>query len=259
MKNKVGILILHGIGLQKKDYSIKLQQGVEEKLNGSATQVVFREVLYADLFDDYARKRSQYLIDCSFKWQFILRSLRRLLIYVFGDALSYKDKDGYIEVHKYLSDEIAALKQQLDPDSPIIVVTHSLGAMLISDYVYDEQKGINQTGFKKTEIGSCLRAFISFGCNIPAFEMGHKKTISITKPGSQFVWQNFFSPFDALGYRIAEYYEEEYQHFNKPPEFISDYRIFPGGLLTFWNIFSHLGYWSNNKIHAAIAEVCEDL
>ncbi len=258
MSNKVGVLILHGIGMQKKDYSIKLQQGIEEKLSSSGKQVVFREVLYAPIFDDYARKRCQYLVDTSFKWQFLLRGLRRLLIYVFADALSYKDKDGYNAVHKYLSDEIAALKKQLDPDSPVIVAAHSMGAMLISDYVYDEQKGINHTGVKKTEIEKSLRAFITFGCNIPVFEMGHKKTICIEKPNTRFKWLNFFSPFDALGYRIGGYYEEEYKHFGKLPTFITDYRIFPGGLLTFWNIFSHLGYWGNEKIHSAIAQVCED-
>lgn len=251
MNNKTGILILHGIGEQKKDYSMKLQQGIEEKLYNSNTAIVFQEVLYTDIFDE-VRKRSEKLLDSSYKWQLLTRYIRHLFIYFLGDAASYKDKKGYVAVHQHLSDEIEALKQKLDANSPIIIVAHSLGAIIISDYVYDEQQGI---GIQKTALANDLQAFVTFGCNIPLFETGHKKTVSIKQPNNAFKWLNFFSPFDPLGYRMEGYYDEEQINTNIPPKFITDIEVFPGGLLASWNFFSHISYWQCKEIHTAIAEL----
>lgn len=251
MSNKVGILILHGIGKQKTNYSSELQKGILNSIDDTNKQVIFHEVLYSQLFDDYARKRSQYLMDSSHPLQLVERFIRYMLIYFFSDATSYKDKNGYNATHEYLSSELAVFKQKLDADSPIIVATHSMGAMVISDYVYDEQKGM--TG--KTAIAKNLRAFITFACNIPLFEMGHSKTVSIEKPTDEFIWQNFFSPFDVLGYKVDDYYDEEYNHAGNRPQFIKDFKIFPGGLLKSWNVLSHTSYWECKDIHDAIGRI----
>lgn len=246
MSKKVGILILHGIGQQETGYSMKLQQNLINDFSGSE----LKEVLYSDLFPPDLK-----LLDSSHSWQLATRTIRRLFITFLSDATSYKDRDGYKLAQLRLSDEIAKLKQNLDEDSPIIVVAHSMGAMLISDYVYDEQKPpVEQKDWNKTKIVQNLRAIVTFGCNIPLFETGHKKTVSIQRPSEKFEWLNFFSPFDPLGYKMETYYQEELNEVHKP-SFIKDKEIYPGGLFTSWNFFSHASYWTSTEISSAIRRI----
>jgi hypothetical protein len=268
MSNKVGILILHGIGNQERDYSINLQQEIESavKLNSDSSnkEVIFQEVLYSQEFD-YVDNREADLLNSSYKWQYLTRFMRWVLIYVLGDASSYKDKTAYCNVHQIVFNEINLLKAKLESDSPIIVVAHSLGVRVISDYIYDEQHRINDPALAKlanlhnqTKVVDNLRAIVSFGCNIPLFETGQTKTVSIKRPNDKFEWLNFFSPFDPLGYKMANYYMEEFGNPGNTPKFITDTRVILLGLVnfwSFWNLFSHNGYWECKKISIAISKI----
>ena len=126
-----------------------------------------------------------------------------------------------------------------------------MGVMAISDYIYDLQEN-KYLNLNLTNIGN-LKSLITFGCNIPLFEMGHKETVCIKRPDSdskekEFYWLNYYSPFDVFGYKVKKYYT-----IRPSPDFsIEDKLVYAGGILTKWNILSHLGYWSNGEIHQAV-------
>lgn len=255
MTNKVGILILHGVGTQKTDYSREFKQKISEGLNENASRVDYQEVLYSDIFDENSRQRSDYLINTSSKFQVVTRFIRWLLIYVLSDAVSYRSK--YKEVHQRISENIKALQNRLPAGSPVIIVAHSMGLMAISDYLYDQQE--DKYPELMLEAFDDLSALISFGCNIPLFEMGHDAPKCIKRPASdinnRFFWKNFYSPFDVLGYRIADYYL-----IRQEPGFdITDDKVYSGGFFTTWNIGSHTGYWKHKKIIKTIISTVNDL
>ena len=253
MEKQLGVLIVHGIGTQKRDYSDALQKPVDQLIDDAgliADQVTFQEVLYAKVFDDPAIKRSGYLINTSACWQWISRTIRSLLIFIFGDAISYRAQ--YKAVHEIISNDIKALQKTLPSGAPIIIVAHSMGAMAISDYLYDLQEN-KYPELKLTKFTN-LKAFITMGCNIPLFQMGHKTTLCIKRPESDnrdqdFFWLNFYSPFDVLGYRMAKYYDIR----PKQQFVLEDSKIYAGNLLTKWNVFSHRGYWSHGKVQKCLA------
>ena len=259
MGKKVGVLILHGVGVQKAGYSDHLQNGIKAKLKTlqvNLTDIEFNEVRYSDVFDHNQKERSNYLKNTSSAWQQITRGIRKLLIFVLSDAVSYRAQ--YKKVHQRISNHIHALKDQLEPHAPIVIAAHSMGAMAISDYLYDEQ----ENKFPELNLAkiSNLKALISFGCNIPLFEMGHDETVCIKRPESdkvaqQFFWTNFYSPFDVLGYRISKYYKRRPQ----PAFDIEDIKIFPGGLFRFWNIGSHTSYWWHDDIHSLLGKTIKKL
>ena len=140
MNKQVGILILHGIGVQKVGYSDSLIAGVKAKFQpDEAEKIVFKEVLYADIFDKYQQERESYLLTSSYGWQLFTRLIRKVLIFVFSDATSYKDKSAYQEIQDRLSQSIYALQAELPGGAPIIIAAHSLGVMVVSDYLYDGQ------------------------------------------------------------------------------------------------------------------------
>ncbi len=251
MNNKVGVLVLHGIGSHKQGYSCALVKKVAALLKSKgcdSKQVEIQEVVYTDIFDKQQREHSEYLLNTSGSCQFISRLIRRLLAFVLSDAVSYRASRK--DVHIVISEHIGKLYKNLPESAPVIVVAHSMGVMAISDYIYDLQK----KECKNPDLRSInnLKSIISFGCNIPLFEMGHDETVSIKRPSSDedktFRWINFFSPFDVLGYRIKKYYTQ------KPDFEIDDKKIYAGGVFTKWNIFCHVGYWKNNEIHKAIVD-----
>jgi len=259
MGKPVGILVLHGVGMQKRNYSSDIKQGIKKALQRrgcDVEQVVFQEVLYTDIFEEQQKERGSYLIDTSAKYQVITRLIRWTLIHVLSDAVSYRGR--YKRVHEVISDNIKELQAKLTDNGAIIVTAHSLGVMAISDYIYDQQK--DKCPEMKLEKINNLKALITFGCNIPLFEMGHKETMSIERPQSdlkhkEFFWCNFFSPFDVLGYRIKKYYTKKPE-----PSFpIEDKMIFSGRFYTKWNTGCHSGYWSHRKIHECVSETVAKL
>jgi len=130
-----------------------------------------------------------------------------------------------------------------------------MGVMAMSDYLYDQQ--INSDSVSSFAKINDLRALITFGCNIPLFEMGHDNPKSIMSPSSDndFYWKNFYSPFDVLGYRIADYYT-----IRPEPDFeITDTKVYSGGMFTKWNIGSHTGYWNHKTIIKTIKSAVIDI
>ncbi len=258
MGKKVGVLILHGVGVQDEGYSIPMQEGIKTVLNNfevDAEQVEFKEVVYSDIFDINQEERSAYMVNTSSKFQLITRGIRRLMVFIFSDAVSYRA--CYKKVHKRLSDNIKDLQKKLVKGAPVIVAAHSMGVIAISDYIYDQQE---KKHIKlKLEKISNLKALITFGCNIPLFEMGYEDTVCIKRPetdkAGNFFWTNFYSPFDVLGYRVEEYYTK------RPlPDFpIKDVKVFPGCLCKFWNILSHTTYWRHEGIQEFIGETIKKI
>lgn len=253
MNKKVGVLILHGVGVQDKGYSIPMQKGIQtvlSKIGAYAEQVKFKEVLYSDIFDVNQEERSEYMVNTSSKFQLITRGIRKLLVFVFSDAVSYRA--CYKKVHERLSKNIKGLQKELEEGAPVIVVAHSMGVIAISDYIYDQQENIHSE--LNLEKITNLKALISFGCNIPLFEMGYEETVCIKRPDTDkdedFFWTNFYSPFDVLGYRVEEYYTER----PSPDFLIKDVKVFPGGVLKTWNLLSHTAYWKHKGIHTLIGE-----
>ena len=255
MDKKVGVLILHGVGIQEAGYSESLQQGVNDSLERAGLaldQIAYQEVLYSDIFGEQQKERSEYLINTSGHFQFISRMIRKLLIFVLSDAVSYRAR--YKRVHERISENIIALQNSLRDSAPVIIVAHSMGIIAVSDYIYDLQKKIHLDE-KYSEINN-LKAMITFGCNIPLFEMGHLKPISIKRPESdadkkEFFWMSFYSPFDVLGYRISRYYSNQ-------PEFpINDEKVYAGGIFSMWNLFSHGAYWEDSTVNEFISETVD--
>ena len=247
---EVGVLILHGMGVQKSDYAEGFIGALRKQLEKSeepSIKVVFNAVHYAPVYDQIQQRRAPELKRASLWWQPIGRLARWLILYVISDALSYKG--SYTDVHVKVSEALEELQNELEDGAPIIVVAHSLGCMVVSDYIYDRQQKIHQ-GSNFIEFEN-LRALITFGCNIPLFEMGHEITVPIENPTAgkeppKFVWTNFYSPFDVLGYPLGKYYDQA-------PNFeIRDILFYAGGVLRFWNWFSHNAYWKAGRVHNEI-------
>jgi hypothetical protein len=140
-KQKIAVVFVHGMGKGEDDFSTKIREMILEKLpRNFPTKVIMQDVYWAGAFQPdedhligYAKVRRLRQI---FKE-------RAFLINYLADVIAYqihpKDRSGYDKVHKIFAETLKNLADTDGGDIPLIVVAHSLGSVIASNYFYDLQ------------------------------------------------------------------------------------------------------------------------
>ncbi|MCI0534801.1 MAG: hypothetical protein L0Z50_06210, partial [Verrucomicrobiales bacterium] len=186
------------------------------------------------------------------------------------DAVAYQrepgpDPDIYCLIHERISQCMAQLRMSTgQADVPLLVIAHSLGSYIMSNYIWDLQNPkaycknvVPQTPFEQMKT---LAGFVTFGSIIPLFTLALTKFEGITFPPAELAgnvraaarWLNLYDPDDVLGYPIKPLcprYADNAQ--------IEDHAINVGDLLTSWNPLSHTDYWTDNDFTKPVARLIE--
>ena len=119
---------------------------------------------------------------------------------------------AYSLVHQVIDTSVRNPSGTLnDPKGPIVVLAHSLGAHMMSNYIWDQQ---HSKGLSLTPIPTLL-AMVTFGCNIPLFSLAYPVAKPINLPGKGIKkpsrtkaakWLNFLDPDDVLGWPLKPLY-----------------------------------------------------
>ena len=163
------------------------------------------------------------------------------------------------------------------PNVKIVLIAHSLGCHVISNYIWDAQSieanqgACRYEGFEDSPPGSDLDKFrrlknLKFlyftGCNIPIFlagiPHGKIKAISSRGKGYSFKWKNYFDPDDPLGWPLKNIstrnVKGSYKH-----EVNEDKAVNVGNVLNSCNPLSHNNYWSGNDVLNPLADDIKQL
>ena len=284
---KLAVLVVHGMGDQKANFAdgmikeLKRRIRDDEKLDPS--EIEWRPVWWAPVLSGAESdlwRRSSRGNDLDYK------KLRLFVLHALGDAVAYRkvdkknfcegDIDAYEKVHAQVEADMKTLrrlsragKPTTAPDVPLILIAHSLGCHILSNYIWDRQKrGATSLG-NDFENMKTLSGLVTFGCNIPLFTLAHKKVQPIKFPlpvtkyfprgtGANVVraatkWWNFYDPDDILGWPLKPLSSSYRRAVHR------DVAIDVGGFLTSWNPTSHGGYWEDNDftvpVSKAIAKV----
>lgn len=141
---------------------------------------------------------------------------------------------------------------------PIVVIAHSLGATIMSDYIWDFQQtrkaSVNDS---RTPIET-LAGFITFDSTIPLFCLGYEHPVPIDFPIDNdwsenqkraIRWLNFVDRDDVLGWPLKSFYSSSIDRLTdeqkRTTELIDDYEINVGGLCSL-TPFCHQKYWTDN-------------
>ncbi len=202
------------------------------------------------------------------------RLRRDIVISGFGDALAYvgpPDKPSvvYDEIHSVLAKNLEALRPELEDAerTPLVVLAHSLGCTIASNYLWDAQHGRPARGAESgLSRGETLAGFITFGCNLPLFTLAYEPDDihPIAFPGPRVrecfpgrtaeavrracKWLNFFDPDDILGFPL------------KPINLAygaavdEDVAIDTGTILG-----AHTDYWTDNDFTRPVARYLAEL
>ena len=273
MKKKIGVLIIHGVGSQQEGYSIEFQNELKNKLGTNFDSFEFCEILWGHILSNRENRLWESMESAKLqnKRQFPLdwRSTREFLVHNIGDALAYcsgpNTKNGedhaYDLIHNVVHKTITGLHQNIGEDAPIVIFAHSLGATIISNYIWDRQKyARNKHKNSTTNPGEIptLSGLITFGSSIPLFSLNYEYPCPINFPGASIMndsdlykeirWLNFVDRDDVLGWPLKAFYQSN-KNLNNQQEItlgrIEDYEINVGSILTSWTPFSHEKYWTD--------------
>jgi hypothetical protein len=265
MPADIGVLIVHGMGAQEEDFAdgfVAEMRGRLLRLGVAAERVAWRAGWWADVVRDRedalwgALSREHTL-----RWG----DIRRFVVSHFGDAIAYQrvpsqGSDVYRLIHARLRAHLAALRAQMGADRPIVVIAHSLGSVIVSNYTWDEQKAPT-AGTSATEQMRTLAGLVTFGSNIPLFTLYLDEIVPIDFPAPELSpairraarWLNFFDADDVLGWPLrplsARYAEVV----------SADHQINVGSVLHAWNPLSHEDYWTDDDFTGPVAALLRDL
>ncbi|MEX6503791.1 hypothetical protein [Pseudomonas zhanjiangensis] len=262
---KLAVAIIHGIGTQpdirddegQHVFAQGLIAALRRRLGVNADDVAFQSLYWANVLDKRQMDYLKRLDDQPVGW----RWMRRLVTLFLGDASGYRKVSQaydttYEEVHQCLRNGFNALRAKVDADTPLVVLAHSLGGHIFSNFVWDQQR-INLTAscprdpFLALET---LTGLVTFGCNIPLFTFACDPVVPIRFPGhclderirAQARWLNLYAPADLLGYPLRP--------LPSYAEVVAEDRALPVGP---WYIrhtpLSHLAYWDDRRFQDYVA------
>jgi hypothetical protein len=214
MAGKLGVMIIHGMGDHKKDFADNLIAQLTKRLGEKAEHVEFVPCYWSPILQKYQDKTWERLL---LGTRMDAKPLRKFIVGALGDPPGYLAgyfRDGhyaYDDIHECVRSSLATLESKLKSKDhvPLMVLAHSLGSIIMSNYIWDEQtgKGIGKTSFEKTDT---LTSFITFGSNIPLFlpprdvvECIKFPPKNLPKPYKKVAeWVNVYDPDDILGYPL---------------------------------------------------------
>ena len=268
-KKKLALLTLHGMGTTEKEYYVDLRDDLISLVGKNAWKDVhFEPVYYQDLVQD-----PQNAYYASIKDKVDSKRLRKLFLFGISEAgsLEYSrtiPNSAYEKTQRRIFDALGrAYKAVETPQTPVVFIAQSLGGQVLSNYIWDAQlKPRPQWGVWRHNHGNMsrpnlefrrlrtLRVLITTGCNIPIFVAGlpRKQRVPIARPNDDFVWQNYYDEDDMLGWPLQKL-NPAYR------ALVRDHEVNIGNILTSWNPFSHLGYWTDKDVQKPLAEHLKSL
>ncbi|MQY41600.1 hypothetical protein GG681_03025 [Epibacterium sp. SM1969] len=279
MGQKLAVAVIHGMGSQGRrppqsyelSFSTQLYWGLRQILGDEVFEnVVWREVFWADILQRRQEDYQRHLIEQEgARWP----KSRSFVMNRLTDAAAYRrDEDGsrtYRRIHCRIARTLRELERLTDGDTPLLVLAHSLGGHIMSNYIYDiAHKQAMFTPKSSFQAGETLTHFVTFGCNIPIFTFNQprQKVTPISNPGLRVApdagrkvapwWININDRDDVLGMPLAPS-APAYQGMVDRGELKEDWiRVLPAGLGRL--PFAHNLYWRDKGFQHRIAHTLND-
>lgn len=194
--------------------------------------------------------------------------LREFIFQAISDSLTYQvtqsnsdDFWGYNSIHRCVADSLndLAKEEQAGSNAPLCIVSHSLGTVITSNYVYDleNQKAQIDIGDTPLERGETLTSVYTLASQIPFWSLRYPnfdrpiqvpaKKLSQYYPDLKGEWINFFNKSDIMGYPLKSLNKAYSEAVTE------DREVNSGDWLESWNPLSHCSYWTDKDVVNTIA------
>lgn len=248
MGEKLGILVLHGIGEEELEFDTEFnnfKNAVNKNVKDGS--VVWKKVFWSKEINEI---ESRYLKSLD-KYKLNYSKLRSFMISAVADETAYRKgineetNSIYSIIQNHIYNAVKEIYSEMGEEGELFIVSYSMGTTIISDYIWDVQNGKTNfvidndfEGMKKIKylftMGSTLPLFLFSLSAIAPISIGNKK------------WINLYSKNDILAYPLAVFKEYE--------NIVVDKEVKVGSILTWWNPASHLGYFKAKDVISLVTE-----
>ena len=280
MPKQLAIAVVHGIGKQEPDFWKPMAKDLTARFadaagitkKAAAEALVFEPVFWAPVL---AKKEGMLWSRLLEGGELDFLSLRRFMVEFAADAIAYQPRPGegavYEDVHAVFAEAMAQLAVRAGPSAPLVVISHSLGTVVASNYIYDLQKTFPAVGVGRNDLipkkarekigdtplehGTTLAWLVTMGSPIALWSLRYAEfgvPVAVPAPGFRAVhpalkcgWINFFDEDDVIGYPLKSIYGDA---------ILLDRQVNSGGLLASWNPLSHNGYWDDEDVTRKISK-----
>jgi hypothetical protein len=269
---KLAIAVIHGMGSENQFFSVELkhritEEYVNEEEGRMEDDLIFQEIYWGDLVKDTQKNLLQ---KANYKKDLTYMNLRELFVDYVGATLAYREA-LYDAIQKRVSDNLAKLcsHRRVDPDkTPLVVMAHSFGSVIMSDYIYDIQKkqaaaGGSIAGMSELEQFNTMAGMITFGSPMAVLSLQQNgdfdKPINVVGRNlpenvrNAVRWDNYYDKDDIIAYPLKGI-NDAYG------EVISgDFEINVGSAATSWNPACHNGYWEDKDFYKPVAKYFQEI
>ncbi|MDL2356733.1 MAG: hypothetical protein QFF03_15895 [Pseudomonadota bacterium] len=283
---KVALVTVHGMGVTLSNYADPMKAKLQQALGARYDELMIRPAYYQGLLQEN-EATVWNRVDAHSKVHY--DDLRKFVLFGFGDAAGLETrKDEPDSVYELAQQEIARalldVYTRCGSDCHVVFLTQSLGAQVLSNYIYDGQKnkrggavdagiwrdlehtravlgGLGEPAMLPFLRAETCMAWVSTGCNIPIFVAAHKtmniKPIQRPNGASTFRWLNIYDPDDVLGWPLQPL-SPEYD------QLVEDRAINAGQgaldwIMRSWNPLSHTTYWTDDGVIKPLADMLRKL
>jgi hypothetical protein len=245
------VAIIHGIGRQDKSYAnefIKLIKKHYQKLSGNA-ELVFESICWQEQIEPLEEDLFSKVGHLG--WA----PLRSFFIGYVGDALCYQpssnDSHGfYTTIHEAIDKGLVALAKKVDKDSPLCIISHSLGTIVTSNFIWDVQNGCNTFNPSKEAISLVdrLELLYTMASPLAVWSMRFPDGGTPIQLKNVAYWYNLYTHNDIIASPI-KLINQQYDCMSN----LFDIKVSIGNWLIKWNPMSHNAYWDSNLVTKHIA------
>lgn len=271
MGKRIAVALVHGIGAQTEAYLNNSGEGLIQRTRElCGDDVVFKWVFWAPVLQEREDRLLKRLksADAPINWN----ALRGFIVSYFGDAIAYQptehDRNAYIGIHEAFARTMRDLSDEAGLDAPLVIVGHSLGAIIASNYIWDLQhmgrrdlipdQARSLMTDTPLELGHTLTAFYSLGAAFPLWSLRFDdfgEPINVPAPELAAIhptidgeWVNYYDRDDVLGYPLRPMNDAYAQAVTK------DCEVNVGRFYQSWNPLSHIAYWRDNNVISPVSE-----
>lgn len=272
---KLALLISRGSGSPGFDSQKKFLEKFYRDLEKNDMPQNALEVGFIDWYERLENEQEKLVELIEKKTDVKGLALRKFLLTNIADLINYRgghsfDSNAYKKTHEAVYNSISEMQSRVDENAPLCILASSMGTEIINNHIWDRQQwGLKNpdttdpfasTPFEKMQT---LMGLFTLGNNIPIFASAYKiedlKPISF--PGialsnnhkAHSLWENIYDKHDPMGYPI-KFINNNYRHAN-----VQDVQMNVGGLLTGWNLSSHLRYWNSRRLRKHLARKISDV
>jgi pimeloyl-ACP methyl ester carboxylesterase len=270
-QTKVAILVIPGVGKRdEEEYEREVITPLEQRCHDHIGDGAVLELVHWTpiLREEKERlKRGYNASDPNMNYDL----LRRFFVGMITDMIAYQPQGSeshtYLQVHREFAEAMDRLSRRAGPEAPLVIVAHSLGAVIASNYLRELQEDTYKSDLVPQEVhdiagdtpierGETLAQMYTLGTILALYSVRHKEfddpmRIPAPKLSNYFPaesypdlptqWLNFYDHSDVLSFPLS-FLNEAYN------SQLEDRLVDVGGLLDSWNPASHLAYWNDETV-----------